>query len=422
MKTNSNTMNIAGLARRRLIAGAAGAGTLAALGATRAFAGPVGSMGALGFAELPDGTLAEQTLFALPGKVPLIKKTFRPPNFETPIKYFRTAITPNDAFFVRYHLAGIPEVKAGEWSLTVGGDSAERPLKLTLPELRKEFAPAEITAVCQCSGSRRGLFEPHVPGVEWGVGAIGNAVWRGVRLKDVLAKAGIKAGAVEVVFDGADHAPLEKTPDFVKSLPVEIAQDPNTLVAFEMNGKPLPHWNGGPARLVVPGWTGTYWVKQLVRINIVSKPESNFWMSTAYRLPRGLFKTPTFKSQLYSPNEPITTMVANSLITSLENGEQIPHGKPIEVRGIAWDGGSGIARVEVSTDTGATWQQARLGKDLGRFSFREFALSAPTKEPGARVVMARATANSGDTQVERLIFNPAGYHHNVIQRLYIEIV
>ncbi len=421
MKINSKTLTVNSPSRRRIIAGAAGAGALTALGLSRAFAGPVGSMAALGFAELPDGTLAEQTLFALPGKVPLIKKTFRPPNFETPVKYFRTAITPNDAFFVRYHLAGIPEVNARDWSLTVAGDSAERTLKFTLAQLRKELAAAEITAVCQCSGSRRGLFEPHVAGVEWGVGAMGNAVWRGIRLKDVLARAGVKAGAVEVVFDGADHAPLEKTPDFVKSLPVEVALDPNTLIAFEMNGKPLPHWNGGPARLVVPGWTGTYWVKQLSRISVVSKPESNFWMSTAYRLPRGLFKTPTFKSQLYSPNEPITTMVVNSLITSLENGQQIPHGKPIEVQGIAWDGGSGIARVEVSTDLGASWQAAKLGKDLGRFSFREFALSVPTREPGARVVMARATGNSGETQVERLIFNPAGYHHNVIQRLYVEI-
>jgi len=409
-------------ARRRLLAGAAGAGALAALDPMRVLAAPVGSMAELGFAELPDGALAEQVLYALPGKVPLIKKTFRPPNFETPVEYFRTAITPNDAFFVRYHLAGIPEVSATAWVLTVGGESAERELKFTLPQLRKELKPAEVTAVCQCSGSRRGLFEPHVPGVEWGVGAMGNAVWRGVRLRDVLAKAGIKGGAVEVVFDGADHGAIDKTPDFVKSLPVEVALDENTLIAFEMNGKPLPHWNGFPARLVVPGWTGTYWVKQLKTVRVVSKPEANFWMSAAYRLPRGRFKTPSFKSQVATANEPITTMVVNSLITSLKAGQQIPRGAPIEVRGIAWDGGSGIARVEVSTDLGASWQEARLGKDLGRFSFREFALSVPTKEAGAKVVMARAISRSGEMQVEQLIHNPAGYHHNVIQRLYVEIV
>lgn len=408
--------------RRRLLAGMAGAGALGALGAVRVMAAQVGSSGDLGFAELPDGTLDEQLLYTLPGKVPLIKKTYRPPNFETPIEYFRTQVTPNNAFFVRYHLAGIPELKVADWALTVSGESAGRELKFTLSELRTEFKPAEIMAVCQCSGNRRGLFEPRVPGVEWGVGAMGNALWRGVRLKDVLDKAGIKSDALEVVFDGADHPALDKTPDFVKSLPVEVARDENTLIAFEMNGKPLPHWNGFPARLIVPGWTGTYWVKHLVSVKVVSKPESNFWMKTAYRLPRGKFKTPSFKSQVTEANEPITAMVVNSLITSLRNGQQVPRGKPIEVKGVAWDGGTGIDRVEISADSGSTWRGATLGKDLGRFSFRAFALSIPTRERGSMVIMARAASRSGETQVGELIHNPAGYHHNVIQRLNVEIV
>jgi DMSO/TMAO reductase YedYZ molybdopterin-dependent catalytic subunit len=409
--------------RRRFLMGAASAGALAALAPmSRVWAAQIGSTGALGFTELPDGTLAEQMLYALPGKAPLIKKTFRPPNFETPIGYFRTAITPNKAFFVRYHLAAIPQVSAKDWTLSVGGDSAERELKLNLRQLQTEFKRAQVTAVCQCSGNRRGLFEPHVAGVEWGVGAMGNAVWRGVRLKDVLAKAGIKSDAVEVVLDGADGPAIDKTPDFVKSVPIDVAMSDDTLIAFEMNGEPLPHWNGFPARLIVPGWTGTYWVKHLTSIKVVSQPEKNFWMSAAYRLPRGRFKTPTFKSQLYAPNEPITVQVVNSLITSLKSGQQIPRGKPIEVRGVAWDGGAGIAKVEVSTDSGGIWKPAKLGKDLGRFSFREFSLSAPTRETGSTVVMARATSASGETQVNELIHNPAGYHHNVIQRIYIEIV
>jgi sulfite dehydrogenase len=408
--------------RRRLLAGAAGAGALAAFGATRALAAPLGSSGALGFAELPDGALAEQLLYALPGKVPLLKKTYRPPNFETPVEYFRTAITPNNAFFVRWHLAGIPQVDVRNWTLAVGGDSAGRELKFTIADLRKQFRQVELTAVCLCSGNRRGLFEPHVAGVEWGVGAMGNAVWRGVRLRDVLAKAGVKGGALEVVFNGADTPPLDKTPDFVKSLPLEVALDANTLIALEMNGEPLPHWNGFPARLIVPGWTATYWVKQLASINVVSKPEGSFWMSTAYRLPRGMFKTPTFKSQLGTTNEPITGMVVNSLVTSLTSGQQIPRGNPIPVKGIAWDGGAGIDRVEVSTDYGSTWHKAKLGTDLGRFSFREFALELPTRERGSLVVIARATNKSGETQTGRLVFNPAGYHHNVIQRIYVEVV
>jgi sulfite dehydrogenase len=410
--------------RRSFLVGVAGAGAFAALApASRVLAAQVGGTGVLGLAEIPDGTLAEQVLYALPGKVPLIKKTFRPPNFETPVDYFRTAITPNKAFFVRYHLAGVPApIKAADWSLSVGGDAAGRETKFTLAQLKKEFKAAEVTAVCQCSGNRRGLFEPHVPGVEWGVGAMGNAVWRGVRLKDVLAKVGIKAGALEVVFDGADQAPLAKTPDFVKSLPVDVATGDDVLIAFEMNGQPLPHWNGFPARLVVPGWTGTYWIKQLASVRVSSTPEKNFWMSTAYRLPRGMYKTPRFESQLYAPNEPITAMVVNSLITSLRTGQKIPRGKPIEVHGVAWDRGDGIAKVEVSVDSGASWQEAKLGKNRGRYSFREFSLSVPTREDGGRAVMARATSRSGETQVDKLIHNPAGYHHNVIQRIYVEIV
>ena len=409
--------------RRQFLAAAAGAGTLAALGpASRAVAATVGSSGELGLAELADGTLAEQMLYALPGKVPLIKKTFRPPNFETPVEYFRTPITPNKAFFVRYHLAGIPQpMKAAAWSLSVGGDSAERSMKFTLAQLKKEFKQAKVTAVNQCSGNRRGLSEPHVQGVEWGVGAMGNAVWTGVRLKDVLAKAGVKASALEVIFNGADQGAIDKTPDFVKSLPMDKAMSDDVLIGFEMNGQPLPHWNGFPARLIVPGWTGTYWVKHLVDIRVSSTPEKNFWMSPAYRIPRGMFPTPTFKSQLYAANEPITTMVVNSLVTSLRNGQRIPRGKPIEVRGIAWDGGSGIAKVEVSADGGATWQAAKLGKDMGKYSFREFSLDIPTKEDGGRVVLARAVSKSGETQVEHLKFNAAGYHNNVIQRIYVEV-
>ena len=409
-----------GRLRRHLLAIAASTGALA-LKPLRLLAGPVGGTAELGFAELPDGALAVQSLQTLPGKVPLIRKTSRPPNFETPIEYFRTPITRNDAFFVRWHLSSIPEVDAASWVLTVGGESVQREQRFTLAQLRSDFEPASVTAVCQCSGNRRGLFEPHVPGVQWGVGAMGNAVWRGVRVKDVLARAGVKGDAVEVVFDGADRGALDTIPDFVKSLPLDIALAPDTLIALEMNDEPLPPMNGYPARLVVPGWTGTYWVKSLVGIRVTPTPEANFWMSTAYRLPRGKFRTVSFKSQVKEANEPITTMVVNSLITSLQSGQRIERGRPIEVRGMAWDSGSGIARVDVSIDDGASWREAALGADLGRYSFREFSFSVPATESGSRVVMSRATNRAGETQVEKLIHNPAGYHHNVIQRVRIEV-
>src|SRR5499425_2260062 len=202
-------------------------------------------------AALPEGARSSAVLDALPGKKPHIKLSYRPPNYETPIEYFRDPITPNDAFFVRYHLAVIPEIDAKTWRLSVGGDGANGQAQLTLQDL-KAMPPAEVVAVNQCSGNRRGLFAPHVPGVEWGYGAMGCARWKGARLKDVLDKVGLKKEAIEIVLDGADGPIVDKTPDFVKSLPVWKALDENVLVAYEMNGKPLPHFHGFPARLILP--------------------------------------------------------------------------------------------------------------------------------------------------------------------------
>src|SRR5581483_2753609 len=259
-------------------------------------------------AALPEGVRANAVLDTLPGKKPLIKLSYRPPNYETPIEYFREAITPNDAFFVRYHLSVIPEVDAKTWKLTGGGDGANGEAQLTLEDL-KAMPSAEVVAVNQCSGNRRGLFQPHVPGVEWGYGAMGCARWKGARLKDLLDKVGLKKEAIEIGFDGADGPVVDKTPDFVKSIPVWKALEDTTLVAYEMNGAPLPHFNGFPARLVVPGWTGTYWMKHLVSIKALAKPESNFWMSAAYRIPLGKFPlVARFTSQDTAVNTPITEM------------------------------------------------------------------------------------------------------------------
>ena len=370
--------------------------------------------------EMPEGAAAE--LEALPGKVPLIKRTYRPPNFETPIEYLRDPITRNEAFFVRYHLAGIPKVDARTWRLAVGGDAAQGKQEFDLAQLRRDFARAEIVAVCQCSGNRRGMFQPHVQGVEWGVGAMGNARWTGIRLRDVLRKAGVAKDAVEVAFDGADGPPMSTTPDFQKSLPIDRALDENTLIAFEMNGKPLPHWNGFPARLIVPGWTGTYWVKHLTTIDVRSKPLGNFWMATAYRIPANKFKgVAPFPTQMTPANQPITDMVVNSLVTSIQDGQRFKVGQPVNVSGIAWDGGSGIRDVEVSGDGGRSWFLAQLGRDLGPFSFRTFTHVFRPREAGGMVVAVRAYNNRGDTQVTELIPNPAGYHHNVVQRIKLEV-
>jgi len=376
----------------------------------------------LGPGALPAGTLEASELSALPGKVPLIKKTWRPPNFETPISYLREAFTPNDAFFVRYHVAAIPQIAAQQWRLEIAGDALDKPLALSLAQLRSEFEPIEVNALCQCSGNRRGLFAPHVPGVQWGYGAMGNARWKGVRLRDVLARAGLSKTALEIVVDGADGAVLPATPDFVKSIPAWKAMDENTLLAYEMNGEPLPQWNGFPLRLVVPGWTATYWMKHLTSIRATAQPFDGFWMAKAYRVPKGVFPmVDRFLSQESEGNTPITEMVVNSLILTPEDGDRVESGQTVEIAGIAWDGGAGIVSVDVSLDGGRSWRTADLGEDLGRYAWRQWRYLIASARPGGYAIMAKATNRLGMSQTHALLANPAGYHHNVMHRVAIQV-
>lgn len=373
---------------------------------------------------LPAGVYDTAELEALPGKKPLIRLSARPPNYETPLSYFTSEFTANDSFFVRYHLAGIPEeIDAEGWKLKVGGEGVERPFELSLSDLRSNFESATLAAVCQCSGNRRGFSEPHVAGVQWGLGAVGSAMWKGVRLKDVLGRANLRPETVEIVVNGADSPVLDGTPDFVKSIPTDKALDENTLIAYEMNGEPLPHLNGFPLRLIVPGWTATYWMKHLDSIEASTKPFGGFWIKSAYRIPTGRFPIIRhFLSQMTSANEPITEMVINSMITSPPDGYTLHTGQAAEIRGLAWDGGYGIKSVDISTDGGATWREAQLGNDAGRFAFRSFRFAFEPARSGKYQVMAKATNVAGQTQVDRLIFNPAGYHNNVMRPLTIDVL
>jgi hypothetical protein len=212
---------------------------------------------------------------------------------------------------------------------------------------------------------------------------------------------------------------LPGTPDFVKSIPVWKAMDENTLIAYAMNGEPLPHWNGFPARLVVPGWTGTYWMKHLTSIRAVTTPFDGFWMKSAYRIPSGKFPViQRFFSQENQATTPITEMMVNSLITSHRDGDDVRVGR-VRVAGIAWDGGYGIRSVELSTDGGESWDQAVLGDNLGRFAFRPWTFVMVATR-GTNAVTVRATNSIGQSQAAVLIANPAGYHHNVMQTVTLE--
>jgi len=383
--------------------------------------------GSIGLALCPaagaaaQGVSTPEPLIALPGKKPLIKRSFRPPNFETPLVDLRAAFTANDAFFVRYHLAGIPQIDARAWRLRVGGASAGRAFELSLDELRRGFEQVSVIAINQCSGNRRGLFTPRVPGVQWANGAIGNAMWKGVRLRDVLNRAGVAGNALEVVFSGADTALLPGTPSFVKSLPVDRALDEHTLIAFEMNGQPLPHWNGAPARLVVPGWTATYWMKHLTEIRVEPAAFDGFWMKSGYRVPAGAFPGARFVSQETAETVPITEILVSSLVTSHTSGTRIARGQSVQLEGWAWDGGTGIAAVEISRDGGRSWQKSALGQDMGRFAWRGFGVPLDTSRAGSLELLVRATSRGGAAQPAALTPNPSGYHHNAIQALALEV-
>jgi len=398
------------MTRRRLLEGAGIAFAGGALGQPPVAANAASAALSPGVPAGLDGAAAMETL---PGKKPLIKLSYRPPNYESPLDYFDTPITPNDRFYVRYHQSDIPSIDAKTYKIAVGGDGANGQAEITFDELKK-FPAYEVVAVNQCSGNRRGLSKPHVPGVQWGYGAMGCARWKGARLKDLLDRVGLKKEAIEIAFNGADGPAFDKTPDFIKSLPVWKAIDESTLVAYEMNGEPLPHFNGYPARLIVPGWTGTYWMKHLVAVNALTRPQGGFWMNPAYRIPLGEFPiVARFVSQESATTTPITEMVVNALITSHVDGAQVPVGE-VMVRGLAWDGGYGIRTVEASTDGGQSWTAAMLGDDLGRYAFRPWSFVLPAKL-GENTVMVNATNKIGQTQTAALLFNPAGYHNNVMQ-------
>ncbi|QGY01285.1 molybdopterin-dependent oxidoreductase [Methylobacterium mesophilicum SR1.6/6] len=383
---------------------------LSALGALAAVGG-VPRARAGDTATLPFGN-GERPLVAYPGKRPLLQMTARPPQLETPFAVFdEGAITPNDAFFVRYHLADIPtEIDAQAFRVAVTGQ-VERPLSLSLADL-KAMPQTEIVAVNQCSGNSRGFFEPRIAGGQLANGAMGCARWTGVPLKAVLDKAGVKAGAVQVSFEGLDGPVLPETPDFAKALTLDHARDGAVMLAWGMNGQDLPWLNGFPLRLIVPGFYGTYWVKHLNSISILDKPFEGFWMKSAYRIPDNACAC-TEPGKAPDKTVPIGRFNVRSFVTNLTDGAQVTAGR-VPLRGIAFDGGSGIKAVAVSTDDGRSWGEARLGQDLGRYAFRTWTAEVELT-PGTHALRVRATGNDGGTQPMEPRWNPAGYMRNVVE-------
>ncbi len=383
-------------------------------------AGVVTAMTALG--EIPAELLAavdRQHLVRFPEKTDMILLTSRPPQLETPFHYFRELITPNEAVFVRWHISQIPtSVDLNEWRLKVGGNT-EKELQLSMDDLKK-FEKVTYTAVIQCSGNSRSLFDPHVPGGQWKNGAMGNVTWGGARLKDILNQAGIKEGSVDVSFDGLDGPPLPSVPDFVKSLPVDKATEDDVIVAYEMNGKSLPMLNGFPARLIVPGWFATYWVKSLSTITVLLKQFDGFWVKSAYRIPddpcacvppgTGPKKT-----------VPINRLDTRSFVVEPSDGATLKVNRPVQVLGMAFSGGYGIRNVIVSTDNGKTWNETSLSKDLGKYAWRQWTYTWRPKKTGKYTLMVKATDTIGESQPFEPLWNPAGFMRNNVEKIEVTV-
>jgi len=373
-------------------------------------------------AQAADDPLAGRPLVRYPEKTDLILLTSRPPQLETPMKYFDRAITPNDAFFVRYHIFPVPTaVDLSTWRLRVHG-LVDRPLDLSMDDLKTKFPATRVVAANQCSGNSRGRFSPRVLGGQWGDGAMGNAEWVGARMRDILALAGVRTGAVQVTFDGLDKPAFPTVPDFVKSLDLaRIVDDPDVIVAYQMNGQPLPMLNGFPARLVVPGWYATYWVKNLSEVEVIDRAFEKFWMKPGYRIPDtpcGCVEPGTAPTRTV----PITRMPVRSFIAVPGPATRVKAGQAATIKGIAFDGGYGISEVQLSTDDGATWRRVQLGQDLGRYSFREWSATWIPPAAGDHRLMVRAFNAIGESQSTTPLWNPAGYLRNVIERVTVQAI
>ena len=347
----------------------------------------------------------------------MIVRSTRPEDLEMPLSGFSDYITPVEHFFVRTHVY-VPTVNAHDWRLKVEGE-VTTPLTLTLDELR-HMPSVELIAVTECAGNGRGLYDPPVPGLQWTSGSVGNGRWHGVRLADVLKRAGAKPSAVAVLFDGAD-VPLGSMQDFRRSITVKKALDPNTLLAYEMNGQALPVKHGFPLRVVAPGWASDSWVKWLTSITVLDKEWDGFWMKTAYRKP----DHPVAPGTALTPDQmvPVTSLAVKSVITSPVDGAVVPPGTPVTIKGVAWSGDAGpVTEVEVSVDNGRTWKSASLYSDQQtQFGWRQWEYSwAPARE-AYYAVMSRARDASGAVQPFAQEWNPSGYGWNVVSRAGIDV-
>ena len=352
------------------------------------------------------------------GKREMLVRSARPEDLEMPISGFSDYITPIDRFFVRSHVY-TPRIEISQWRLTVGGDVTNT-IALTMDDLRR-LPSVELVSVLECAGNGRGFYEPSVPGLQWGHGAVGNARWRGVRLADVLKRAGVKPSAKHVLFNGAD-TPIGTMPDFERSIPVAKALHPDTLLAYEMNGETMPIEHGFPLRVVVPGWAGDSWIKWVTSISVLDKDHDGFWMARAYRHPG----KPVQPGTAVAPDlmQPVTSLHVKSVIADPLDGAHVVVGQPLTIRGAAWSGDAGpVTAVEVSLDGGRRWSPATMRREQrSAFGWRLWEYRWTPTRAAYYTVLARARDAAGNTQPLDQEWNPSGYAWNVVPRVGVNVV
>ena len=323
----------------------------------------------------------------------LIVREQEPLNLEMPFSSLSGFITPNESFYVRCHFP-IPEISAEEWRLNVEGE-VEAPFELSYDELLG-MESRTIAATLECAGNNRIFLEPKVKGVQWGLGAVGNASWTGVPLSALLDRSGLKSNALEVILEGADEGEVDKTPkpagkiSFCRSLPLKKAIE-DVLLAYKMNGEKLSATHGFPLRAIVPGWYAMASVKWLRRIVVTDKPFNGFYQSLDYTYWDRSGPLPTLA--------PLAEQQTKAEIARPENGETVAANSVYRVHGAAWSGTAEITRVEVSFDLGGSWQDAKLLGEPLKNAWRlwEYEWQTPAKA-GRHTIIARATDSHGIPQ------------------------
>lgn len=364
----------------------------------------------------------EVSKVAFAEKRPLITYSDRPPLLETPRDAFTKAITPNDEFFVRWHMPKIPTcTSVSTYRITVGG-LVNKTLSLSIQDLKDNYEQVQISAVLQCGGNSRSAFSPTTSGIQWGSGAMGCASFKGVRLKDILHSAGLKKGASFIGLNGDDKPVMDKMPNFVRELELHEVKD-DVIIAYEMNGEDLPYLNGYPVRLIIPGMYADSWVKMLSDITVSKEHKELFFMDSAYRIPDNSCECETPDS-ISTKTKPITTMNVKSYIGYPTSKTLIKLDTSVVVKGVAFDSGSGIKDVLISFDGGKSWDSSELETELSPYAFRVFKFGFKPKNRGSLTIMAKAINSLGEEQpsAQDIKWNHGGYKYNGIDSVTIKVV